>query len=559
MPAPDNTFWGQAVKNNTRYGKIGIAITQTNTNTKTTVNIQTWFWASSYLEDGDYGYFFDLNSTYATTRHTGGPYINCPIYTTNHAWDTRNQAKLGESTFTYDRETSAKTIDCAARLIWIDAVGAEMTVTTSFTIPAVPTYKITYNANGGTGAPGNQTKVYDVAINLSTTKPTRTGYSFLGWSTSSTATSASYQPGASYSANAALTLYAVWKANTYTVTYDANGGNYAPAPQTKTHDIDLAISSDVPERLNYNFLGWGVSATSTTVSYSPGDLYISNASTTLYAVWELAYIAPRLTGISLNRCTEDGIPNEEGSYFMTKFDWVSEYAGVTIEIKWKSANDADWSIATFNKSGTSGSVAEVVGNGLVTSDSTYTVKIKVADSNGYTEIERTLSSAAYPIDFYHDGTGVAFGKASELPNVLDSKWEIYEEGQPLSSRYVKSNELRDRVYPIDSIYISYTHTSPADIFGGTWTRIENQFLWGCDETGIIGQTGGSKTVTLTVDQIPSHSHGSVYSQHAEGTKSYAWYATSGDKIAYGAVATGNGAAHNNMPPYIQVSIWRRIA
>lgn len=119
--------------------------------------------------------------------------------------------------------------------------------------------------------------------------------------------------------------------------------------------------------------------------------------------------------------------------------------------------------------------------------------------------------------------------------------------------------LLDYVYPVGSIYLSYSHVSPAELFGGTWTRIENAFLWAVDANGTIGQTGGSKTHTLTVDELPSHSHGSVYSQHSTETKNKAWYNATGSSIAYGPVATGGGAAHNNMPPYIQVSVWRRTA
>jgi hypothetical protein len=116
-----------------------------------------------------------------------------------------------------------------------------------------------------------------------------------------------------------------------------------------------------------------------------------------------------------------------------------------------------------------------------------------------------------------------------------------------------------RAYPVGSIYIAYHHTSPASLFGGTWERITNAFLWAVDGSGAIGQTGGAKEVTLTVNQLPAHSHGSVYSQHAEGTKDKAWYSTAGSSVAYGAVETGGGQAHNNMPPYIQVSVWRRTA
>lgn len=121
------------------------------------------------------------------------------------------------------------------------------------------------------------------------------------------------------------------------------------------------------------------------------------------------------------------------------------------------------------------------------------------------------------------------------------------------------DSLRDYIYPVGSVYISYSHVSPATLFGGTWVRIENAFLWGTTSGGTIGQTGGSSTHTLTEDELPAHSHGSVYSQHADGTKSNAWYTTSGTSIAYGPVSAGGGKSHNNMPPYIQVSIWRRTA
>lgn len=118
----------------------------------------------------------------------------------------------------------------------------------------------------------------------------------------------------------------------------------------------------------------------------------------------------------------------------------------------------------------------------------------------------------------------------------------------------------DCLLPVGMIIQLYSHADPNDMYPGTtWVRLANTFLWGCDASGTIGQTGGEKTHTLTVNELPEHSHGSVYSAQAEGTKSQAWYSTSGDKLSYGAVKTGGSAAHNNMPPYTQVSIWRRTA
>ena len=101
-------------------------------------------------------------------------------------------------------------------------------VVATVTIPVTVTanaYSITYNANGGSGAPSSQTKYYGTDITLSSTVPTRSGYTFLGWSTSSSATSATYQPSATYSSNASATLYAVWKANS--VSLSSNSSNSA--------------------------------------------------------------------------------------------------------------------------------------------------------------------------------------------------------------------------------------------------------------------------------------------------------------------------------------------
>lgn len=122
------------------------------------------------------------------------------------------------------------------------------------------------------------------------------------------------------------------------------------------------------------------------------------------------------------------------------------------------------------------------------------------------------------------------------------------------------SSIIDCLLPVGMIIQLYSHADPNDMYPGTtWVRLENTFLWGCDETGSIGTTGGEKTHTLTTEEMPEHSHGSVYSQHASGTKDKAWYTTSGSSVAYGAVETGGGEAHNNMPPYTQVSIWRRTA
>ena len=149
-------------------------------------------------------------------------------------------------------------------------------------------YKITYNANGGSGAPSQQTKSHGYDITLSSTIPTKSGYEFLGWSTSNTATTATYSAGSKFSSNANTTLYAVWR-KLYTITYNANGGSGAPSAQSKKHGQDITLSTTIPTRSKYDFLGWSTSNTATSATYTAGSKFTNNADTTLYAVWKKIY------------------------------------------------------------------------------------------------------------------------------------------------------------------------------------------------------------------------------------------------------------------------------
>ena len=167
-------------------------------------------------------------------------------------------------------------------------------------------YTVTYNANGGSGAPGVQTKKYFTNLKLSSTIPTRTGYSFGGWGTTSTDTSINYSPGDTYSSNSSITLYAIWNRNKYTVSFNANGGSGAPASQTKLYGLDMTLSSTVPTRSGYTFKGWGTSSSSTTASYQPGGTYTSNSARTLYAIWESN--APTTYTVSYNANGGSGAP-----------------------------------------------------------------------------------------------------------------------------------------------------------------------------------------------------------------------------------------------------------
>ncbi len=166
----------------------------------------------------------------------------------------------------------------------------------------VYTHYLYYDANGGSGAPSTQShntsSNTSYTFTISSTTPYRSGFEFQGWSTSSSATSASYQPGGtiSVSANSYKTLYAVWKqVYNYSLSFNANGGSGAPSTVSESStstSLYLSIPTEVPTRTNYEFLGWSESSTATSASYSAGSsvrLTSSSPTKVLYAVWKQVY------------------------------------------------------------------------------------------------------------------------------------------------------------------------------------------------------------------------------------------------------------------------------
>lgn len=119
------------------------------------------------------------------------------------------------------------------------------------------TYTISYNANGGTGAPSSQTKTYGITLTLSNTKPVKIGYPFLGWTINSNGTGTLYQPGGSFTTNANTTLYAKYSTTltNYTVYLDVidtgesyqntvkHGDEYSKDISTMASGVDVTCTN----------------------------------------------------------------------------------------------------------------------------------------------------------------------------------------------------------------------------------------------------------------------------------------------------------------------------
>lgn len=503
MAAPSGTTWGSTVGS---YGRIGIYTSLSSTNTQTTLTVQIWFWSKYSVSDTSNTLYYDNKSASGSASTSRGA---CSISTTvdsGGGWSTSNQKKLKTYTVTYDRGTSAKTRYLYAKLTNVNRVGGTMYASKTVSIPKLDSYTVSYNANGGSGAPGNQTKWYGTALTLSSTKPTRTGYTFQGWATSASG-SVVYAAGASYTGNAALTLYAVWSPythtvafnanggtnapasqtkryggtifittskptrtgytfshwntenngtgttytsgqeygydqnggtvtlyaiwtlNTWTVSFNANGGSGAPANQTKKYGETLVLSKTIPTKANYNFKGWATSATATTASYQAGGSYTANANITLYAVWELAYKKPTIGSKQISRCDGNGNAVDDSVELtsgLVSFVWTTFFAVSSIVINWVSASgEISGSKTVSGVSGTNGTVSQIFGNNKLPFDQTFTVTVTVSDSGGSTVTALILEGYMFTIDMLGGGKGVSFGKPAELEDVADFEFQAY--------------------------------------------------------------------------------------------------------------------------------------
>lgn len=256
-----------------------------------------------------------LAMTFSDTDANGDIAVRFKYNSSTSEFSTANQAQTGYGTYnvlTSTANSSSKSwnITSSGVPVYGFVVGPDGTTTlsnwitiSSATLTIVTnendySYTLAYNTNGGSGTPSNQTGSNSqgspsYTFTISSTVPTRSGYSFQGWSTSSSATTASYYPGGTITVTSAgtTTLYAVWAQNaSVTLIYSANGGVGGPGVVTATtpdSSYTFNISYSVPTKTGFECLGWATTSNSSTASYTGGDTITVSVSTPiiLYAVW----------------------------------------------------------------------------------------------------------------------------------------------------------------------------------------------------------------------------------------------------------------------------------
>lgn len=164
--------------------------------------------------------------------------------------------------------------------------------------------------------------------------------------------------------------------------------------------------------------------------------------------------------------------------------------------------------------------------------------------------------------------GTVSGLEEGLDSTKTSVSTLVEALELLNTTKLAKSELLNAVYPVGSIYISVSGTSPNTLFGGTWERMKDRFLLAAGNGYAAGATGGEATHTLTVEEMPKHHHnlyvrGFDNSSSKEAIVNASYNYTSAQSNAGQAEliisSTGGSAAHNNMPPYLAVYMWKRTA
>jgi hypothetical protein len=266
----------------------------------------------------------------------------------------------------------------------------------------------------------------------------------------------------------------------------------------------------------------------------------------------LPYSNPAVT-VTAYRCNSSGQEDAEGAYMRVGFTaTISDLNG---------KNSASYYIYTGASGAITGEGTSYMSD-VIPCDITnnYAVEVVVSDNLSSTTRSVVIPIAFTLMDFYNTGKGVALGKVATRDG-FDCAMDAYFTGKVT----VGSRLLVDLIYPVGSIYMSTNNVSPQTFFGGTWERIQDRFLLAAGSTYAAGGTGGSATHTLTISEMPTHAHilkvatstsaASDAAMRPNGATAYSSQLV--ESATDNVLDAGGGKAHNNMPPYLTVYMWKR--
>lgn len=322
-------------------------------------------------------------------------------------------------------------------------------------------FKVVYNANGGKGA----SSATCVSSTLSTIKPTRSGYKFLGWAKSKKATSPIYNAGDEVELTEDTTLYAVWSKG-YKIKYNANGGKVSS--KTKTVYKGLTYGTlKTPTRKGYKFLGWYTKA-SGGVNVTKDTKVTKSSTHTLYAHWQkIKYkITYELNGGSNSK-------KNKTSYYVTtsRFKLNSPTKKGYKFLGWYTSNKYKTKVTYVNK-GTTGNktyyakwtpikyTIQYYGNGNTSGSTKKQTSLKY--NKTYTLNSNGFKKKDYVFDSWNtkkDGSGKKYTNKQSIKNLTSTNGKTIKLYARWKRReYTITYELNGGVNPSNA-YKKYTKVS----------------------------------------------------------------------------------------------------
>ena len=354
--------------------------------------------------------------------------------------------------------------------------------------------KASYTSNASTTMTA-QWSSSTTTSSVTLTSPTRSGYTFDGWATSSTGSKA-YDGGASFTPSSSTTLYARWYR---TVTFNANGGSRAPAAQRALATSAIKLSTVAPTRTGYKFTGWNTKANGTGTSYASGASYpVQNPSVTLYAQWEIL-LTVSIT--SVTRCDANGTTDPLGSCAKVVFNWSSG-SGSSVAASFNVSLGSQ--STTVTRTAASGTETAIV-SGL-NPRTAYTATVTGTVASAGTSVSTTKSApVAYTSPVINSVATNRVNASQVLDDEgtvlkLDVKWSVC---QSLSQTVTMTVQAKDQngaqLFPQP-----VSLTVPAGTYSGTDTFYVNDEEFSVDSQYTV-------TVTVTDALNVSVSKGSVLS------------------------------------------------
>jgi hypothetical protein len=313
----------------------------------------------------------------------------------------------------------------------------------------------------------------------------------------------------------------------------------------------------------------GIQSVTSTITDSRGRTATNTQSYTIYD-----YFTPTISNYSVKRCNSSGVEDEsQGTYGLIQFTYnIAPVNNQNVKSVQVTCNGVTKTISLSNYSGTYTGTSNLF-SGLSLSNS-YNVTFKVIDSFNASGISYTytITPAYTAMSMKSGGKGVTFGQIATSDDFHCYMKAYFHNG---------IDGLIDAIYPVGSIYMSVNATSPATLFGGTWSQLKNAYLFATNDTSgtkgnITGSGKDSGSTALTTNQLPAHKHETwnrdpnastapartkMVDTGGTGESFAGWGASLGQQTAkiMETGETGSGAGHTHTIPNIEVYVWKRTA